>query len=87
MAQGAVLQTGSALIRTPGFPSAGPAAARRGVGEEWHKPNAMPEPVTDQLATRYEHLFLLTRSPRYWFDLREPATRPGRLLGAAWPRA
>ncbi len=35
----------------------------------WHKPNAMPESVTDRLATRYEHLFLLTRSPRYYFGL------------------
>jgi DNA modification methylase len=41
----------------------------------WHKPNAMPESVTDRLSTRHEMLFLLTKSPRYWFDLdaiREP---------------
>lgn len=47
----------------------------------WHKPNAMPESVTDRLATRYEHLFLFTRSPRYWFNLdaiREPSTYQGR---------
>ena len=31
----------------------------------WHKPNAMPEPVTDRLSTRWEHLFLLAKSPRY----------------------
>ncbi len=35
----------------------------------WHKPNAMPESVTDRLAGRHEMLFLLTKSPRYWFDL------------------
>lgn len=35
----------------------------------WHKPNAMPESVTDRLATRYEDLFLLTRSESYYFDL------------------
>jgi len=35
----------------------------------WHKPNAMPSPVTDRLSTRYEHLFLLTRRPAYYFDL------------------
>jgi DNA modification methylase len=35
----------------------------------WHKPNAMPESVTDRLAARHELLFLLTRSRRYWFDL------------------
>lgn len=41
----------------------------------WHKPNTMPESVTDRLSKRYEQVFLFTRSPRYWFDLdaiREP---------------
>jgi DNA modification methylase len=41
----------------------------------WHKPSAMPESVTDRLSSRYEHLFMLAKSPRYWFDLdaiREP---------------
>jgi DNA modification methylase len=44
----------------------------------WHKPNAMPESVTDRLSTRYEHVFLLSKSRRYWFDLdaiREPHPR------------
>lgn len=35
----------------------------------WHKPNAMPESVTDRLASRHEHLFLFAKSPRYSFDL------------------
>ena len=35
----------------------------------WSKPNAMPESVTDRLSTRHEHLFMLSKSPRYWFDL------------------
>jgi DNA modification methylase len=35
----------------------------------WHKPNAMPESVTDRLSTRYELVFLFSRSRRYWFDL------------------
>lgn len=35
----------------------------------WHKPNAMPESVTDRLSGRHEHLFLLTKRARYWFDL------------------
>ena len=42
----------------------------------WHKPNAMPESATDRLSTRYEHVFLLAKSNKYWFDLdaiREPA--------------
>ena len=35
----------------------------------WSKPNAMPESVTDRLSSRHEHLFMLTKSRRYWFDL------------------
>ncbi len=45
----------------------------------WHKPNAMPESVRDRLSNRYEMLFLLTRQPRYYFDLdpvRQPLARP-----------
>jgi hypothetical protein len=37
--------------------------------------NAMPESVTDRLSNRYEHLFLFTRSRRYWFDL-DPIREP-----------
>ncbi|MCH9728422.1 MAG: site-specific DNA-methyltransferase [Actinomycetia bacterium] len=43
----------------------------------WHKPNAMPESVTDRLSGRYEHVFLFSKSRKYWFDLdpiREPYT-------------
>lgn len=53
----------------------------------WHKPNAMPESVTDRLSNRHEHLFLLTKQPRYWFDLdpiREPhESTPDRAGGTA----
>ena len=35
----------------------------------WAKPNAMPESVTDRLSTKHEHLFLFSKSRRYWFDL------------------
>jgi site-specific DNA-methyltransferase (cytosine-N4-specific) len=35
----------------------------------WSKPNGMPSSVTDRLSTKHEHLFLLAKSPRYWFDL------------------
>jgi hypothetical protein len=35
----------------------------------WSKPNAMPESVTDRLSTRYEHVFLFSKSRRYAFDL------------------
>ncbi len=43
----------------------------------WHKPNAMPQSVTDRVSTRYEMIFLLVKQRRYWFDLdaiREPYT-------------
>jgi site-specific DNA-methyltransferase (cytosine-N4-specific) len=41
----------------------------------WHKPNAMPESVRDRLNCRHELLFLLTKSPAYWFDL-DPIREP-----------
>jgi DNA modification methylase len=49
----------------------------------WHKPNAMPESVRDRMSCRYELIFLLVKSRRYWFDLdpiRVPHTtgQPGR---------
>lgn len=42
----------------------------------WHKPNPMPESVTDRPTKAHEYLFLLTKSPRYYYDhesIREPA--------------
>jgi DNA modification methylase len=42
----------------------------------WAKPNAMPESVTDRLSSRHEHVFMLAKSRRYWFDrdaISEPA--------------
>jgi DNA modification methylase len=34
----------------------------------WDKPNAMPEPTKDRCVNSHEHLFLLSKSPRYYFD-------------------
>ena len=34
----------------------------------WHKINALPEADKDRPAKCYEHIFLLTKSPRYYFD-------------------
>lgn len=45
----------------------------------WHKSNAMPESVTDRLSSRYEHVFMFSKSRSYWFDLdpiREPIEHP-----------
>lgn len=57
----------------------------------WSKPNAMPESVSDRLSTRHEHLFLFSKSRRYWFDLdpiREANTsKPQRRLTQREDRA
>jgi DNA modification methylase len=42
----------------------------------WHKPNPMPESVTDRCTKAHEYLFLLSKGPRYFFDsdaMQEPA--------------
>lgn len=35
----------------------------------WHKPNPMPESVTDRLSGTHEHVFMLTKSRTYRFHL------------------
>jgi DNA modification methylase len=34
----------------------------------WHKPNPMPESVTDRCTKAHEYIFLLTKSARYFWD-------------------
>lgn len=34
----------------------------------WHKPNPMPESVRDRCTKAHEYIFLLTKSPKYYFD-------------------
>jgi DNA modification methylase len=34
----------------------------------WSKPSCMPESVTDRPTRAHEYVFLLTKSPRYWYD-------------------
>ena len=34
----------------------------------WHKPNPMPESVTDRCTKSHEYLFMLTKNSRYYFD-------------------
>ena len=34
----------------------------------WHKPNPMPESVQDRCTKSHEYIFLLSKSPRYYFD-------------------
>ena len=41
----------------------------------WHKPNPMPESVTDRCTKAHEYIFLLTKKPRYYYDadvIKEP---------------
>jgi len=42
----------------------------------WHKPNPMPESVTDRCTKAHEYVFLLSKSARYYYDhlaVMEPA--------------
>ena len=51
----------------------------------WHKPNPMPESVTDRCTKSHEYLFLLAKSERYFYDheaVKEPAIHAGRLVKA-----
>jgi site-specific DNA-methyltransferase (adenine-specific) len=43
----------------------------------WHKPNPMPESVTDRCTKAHEYIFLLSKSKQYYFDhiaMQEEAT-------------
>ena len=58
----------------------------------WHKPNPMPESVTDRPTKAHEYIFLLSKSQRYYYDadaIKEDAKYPNdkrRPLGSegAW---
>lgn len=43
----------------------------------WHKPNCMPESIKDRPSRCHEYVFLLSKSPRYYYDheaIKEPAS-------------
>ena len=47
----------------------------------WYKPNPMPESVEDRCTKAHEYIFLLSKSPKYYFNYRaimEPANYDGR---------
>lgn len=47
----------------------------------WHKPNPMPESVTDRPTKSHEYIFLMVKSARYYYDadaIREVAAYDGR---------
>jgi len=44
----------------------------------WHKPNPMPESIKDRPTKAHEYVFLMSKSPRYYYDadaIKERATR------------
>jgi site-specific DNA-methyltransferase (cytosine-N4-specific) len=49
----------------------------------WHKTSAMPERVDDRLSSKHEHLFLLVKQRRYYFDLDAIREKPAA-SGATW---
>lgn len=55
----------------------------------WHKPNCTPESVRDRLTRRYEHVFVFSKGPRYYFDLDaiRVAHRPSSLARAGAHRS
>jgi DNA modification methylase len=56
----------------------------------WHKPNPMPESVTDRPTKAHEYLFLLSKSERYYYDadaIRERSVdAPGKSRGGSLSR-
>ncbi len=47
----------------------------------WHKPNPMPESVSDRCTKSHEYIFLLSKNSSYYFDseaIEEPANYDGR---------
>ena len=47
----------------------------------WHKPNPMPESVTDRCTKAHEYVFLMSKSARYYYDaeaVKEPIENPGK---------
>lgn len=55
----------------------------------WHKPNPMPESVKDRCTKAHEYIFLLTKSPRYYFDheaIKEKSKHAGTVVKASDPK-
>lgn len=49
----------------------------------WHKPNPMPESVTDRPTKAHEYLFLLTKDARYYYNadaIKEDAIHAGKVV-------
>jgi len=47
----------------------------------WHKPNPMPESIRDRCTKAHEYIFLLSKSPKYYFDseaIKEPVAESSK---------
>jgi DNA modification methylase len=47
----------------------------------WNKPNPMPESIRDRCTKAHEYIYLLSKSPKYYFDheaIKEPAVTAGK---------
>ena len=56
----------------------------------WHKPNPMPESVTDRPTKAHEYLFLLAKSEHYYYDaeaIKEPGTSAPTKMPDGWDTA
>ncbi len=52
----------------------------------WHKPNPMPESVTDRCTKAHEYIFLLSKNEKYFFDaeaIKESAKTPPSIRNKA----
>jgi DNA modification methylase len=52
----------------------------------WHKPNPMPESVQDRCTKAHEYIFLMSKSPKYYYDheaIKEAAIHEGRIVKAS----
>jgi len=56
----------------------------------WHKPNPMPESVKDRCTKAHEYIFLLSKSPKYYYDyesiMEDCVTNENRPFGAVRER-
>lgn len=53
----------------------------------WHKPNPMPESVRDRCTKAHEYIFLLSKSPKYYFDneaIKEDAAQGKKNKRSVW---
>ena len=55
----------------------------------WHKPNPMPESITDRCTKAHEYIFLLSKNKKYYYDheaIKEDAVARNRIAGNKKPQ-